>query len=447
MALQIIGIILGFAILISITFKAWSVYLASFLAALVVTLFSGLPVVDTMNKVYFGGIGTIFTSLFSLFIFGSVMAKLYAVSGAASSISGAVCNAVIREDLPENRRRVLGVIVVILASALICYGGINAAIVIITIYPIALSVFQKCGIPKRFIPGVILGGCCTFALTGPGSPQTPNVIPMTILGTPSTSGLIPGLIAMIVELIVMVLVLNRMIRKACGRGEKFQLGRRDQLPDDTQARPGVVISLIPLAVLFVLFNLVRLPVMFAMLAATLCSVVLFCRFLPKGSLRHTVNEGFVSSLMPVGSIGAVFGFASVVQKTDAFSAIVDSLLSMQIHPILFCILAVAFLCMLTGGSATGQQIVLPIIMPVVQGSGLVSLSAMHRIGSFAATTLDSLPHSGTILMTTSHSDCPMREAYPAIFVTTTLATVVGTVVVAVLLYLLLYMALHPLSLP
>ena len=150
MALQIVGIVLGFAILISITFKAWSVYLASFLAALVVTLFSGLPVVDTMNKAYFGGIGTIFTSLFSLFIFGSVMAKLYAVSGAASSISSAICNAVIRDDLPEDRRRVLGVIVVILASALICYGGINAAIVIITIYPIALSVFQKCGIPKRF---------------------------------------------------------------------------------------------------------------------------------------------------------------------------------------------------------------------------------------------------------------------------------------------------------
>ncbi len=434
MVLQIIGIILGFAVLISITFKAWSVYLASFLGAVVVILFSGLPVVETLSNVYFGGIGAIFTSLFSLFIFGSVMAKLYAVSGAASSISTAICKAVIKDDLPEGRRRILGVIVVILASALICYGGINAAIVIITVYPIALSVFEKCGIPKRFVPGVILGGCCTFALTGPGSPQTPNVIPMTILGTASTSGLIPGIIAMIVEMIVMVLVLNRMIRKACERGEKFHLGRRDQLPDDNQPHPGALISVIPLAVLFVLFNLVRLPIVFAMLASSACSVGLFYRYLPKGGLRHTVNEGFVSALMPVGSIGAVYGFASVVQSTDAFAKIVDWLLSMQIHPILFCIFAVAFLCMLTGGSATGQQIVLPIIMPVVQSSGLVSLAAMHRIGSFAATTLDSLPHSGTILMTTSHSDCPMREAYPAIFVTTTLATVTGTAVVALLLY-------------
>ena len=435
MTLQIIGIILGFAILISITFKAWSVYLASFLAAVVVILFAGLPLTETVTSVYFGSIGAIFTSLFPLFIFGSVMANLYAVSGAAVSISTAICNLIMKDDMPENRRRLLGVIVVILASALICYGGINAAIVIITIYPIGLSVFQRCGIPKRFIPGVILGGCCTFALTGPGSPQTPNVIPMTILGTSSTSGLIPGIIAMIVELIVMVLVLNVMISKACSRGEVFQMGPRDRLPREDKEQPNALLALIPLVVLFVLFNVVKLPIVFAMFAAAFCSAVLFRRYIPKGKFRHTVNEGFVTSLMPVGSIGAVFAFASVVQKTDAFSKIVEMLLGMEIHPILFCIIAIAFLCMLTGGSATGQQIVLPIIMPVVQSSGLISLAAMHRVGSFAATTLDSLPHSGTILMTTSHSDIPMRQAYPAIFVTTTLATVTGTIVVAVLLWL------------
>ena len=435
MTLQIIGIILGFAVLIGFTFKAWSVYLASFLGAVVVILFAGLPLTETVTSVYFGSIGAIFTSLFPLFIFGSVMANLYAVSGAAVSISTAVCNLIMKDDMPEDRRRILGVIVVILASALICYGGINAAIVIITIYPIGLSVFQRCGIPKRFIPGVILGGCCTFALTGPGSPQTPNVIPMTILGTSSTSGLVPGIIAMIVELIVMVLVLNVMIRRACSKGEVFRMGPFDHLPREDKEEPNALISLIPLAVLFVLFNVVHLPIVFAMFAAAFCSAVLFFRYIPRGKFRRTINEGFVASLTPVGSIGAVFAFASVVQKTDAFSKIVEMLLGMEIHPILFCIIAIAFLCMLTGGSATGQQIVLPIIMPVIQSSGLISLAAMHRIGSFAATTLDSLPHSGTILMTTSHADTPMREAYPAIFVTTTLATVTGTIVVALLLWL------------
>ena len=434
MTLQFIGIALGFALLIFITFKGWSVYLASFTAAMAVILLSGLPVTDTLAKVYFAGIGGIFTSLFSLFIFGAVMARLYAVSGAAASISEAICKAVIRDDLPQGRRRILGVTVVILASALICFGGINAAIVIITIYPIALSVFKRCGIPKRFVPGVILGGCCTFALTGPGSPQTPNVIPMNILGTPSASGLIPGVIASIAELAVMVLVLNRMIGRACAKGETFAMGPKDHLPDKDSRMPGTLISLIPLALLFILFNIVQVPIVFAMLAAAACSLLLFRKYLPRGTVKATVNEGFISALIPVGSIGAVYGFAAVLQKTDAFAFIVDALLGMQIHPILLCILAVAALCMLTGGSATGQQIVLPIILPVIQGTGAVSIAAMHRIGSFAATTLDSLPHSGTILMTISHADCGMKDSYPAIFVTTTLATTVGTAVTAALLY-------------
>lgn len=435
MALQIIGITLGFAVLIFVTFKAWSVYLATFAASMIVILFSGLPVTETLTNVYFAGIGGIFTSLFPLFIFGSVMARMYASSGAAASISSAVCNALIRQDLPAGRRCMLGVLVVLLASGLICYGGINAAIVIITVYPIALSVFEKCGIPKRFVPGVILGGCCTFALTGPGSPQTPNIIPMTILGTSSASGLIPGIIAMIAEIAVMVPVLSLMIRRACRNGEKFHLGPRDHMPEDESRKPGVLISVIPLAVLFILFNLARVHVVFAMLAAAACSVLLFRGYITEGTLRHNVNEGFISALIPVGSIGAVYGFAAVVRSTDAFGAIVDSLISMQVHPILFCILAVAFLCMLTGGSATGQQVVLPIIMPLIESSGAVSLAAVHRISSFAATTLDSLPHSGTILMTMSHADCRMKESYPAVFVATTLATAVGTVVVALLLWL------------
>ena len=156
---------------------------------------------------------------------------------------------------------------------------------------------------------------------------------MTILGTSSTSGLVPGIIAMIVELIVMVLVLNVMIRRACSKGEVFRMGPFDHLPREDKEEPNALISLIPLAVLFVLFNVVHLPIVFAMFAAAFCSAVLFFRYIPRGKFRRTINEGFVASLTPVGSIGAVFAFASVVQKTDAFSKIVEMLLGMEIHSV------------------------------------------------------------------------------------------------------------------
>ena len=48
--MEILGIIAGFAILILMTSKGWSVYLASFLGACAVILLAGLPLEETLAK-------------------------------------------------------------------------------------------------------------------------------------------------------------------------------------------------------------------------------------------------------------------------------------------------------------------------------------------------------------------------------------------------------------
>ncbi len=367
------------------------------------------------------------------------MAKIYAVSGAATSIATTLCDTFLRNAGSDKKKQLMGIIVVIFASAIICYGGINAAIVIITIYPIALAVFEKCNIPKRFAPGVILGGSCTFALSGPGAPQPTNMIPITILGTSSTAGLIPGLIGMVVEIVVMVVILNKMISKAKAGGESFAYGAKDTFAPADRKQPPFLISLIPLVVLFVLFNVFAVNIVFCTLVSAVLSIALFYRYMDKDKIRSYVNDEFLSALTPVGSIGAVFGFATCVQKVEAFQGIVDGIMNLAVNPYVLCVISVAFLCALTGGSTTGQSIVLPIVTPILESKGLTA-GLIHRIATFSATTLDSLPHSGTILMTVTHADLKMKDAYPAIFVTTTLATIISTVVVTLLLWLFPWMA-------
>lgn len=432
--MEIFGIALGFAILIFVTYQNWSVYLASFLGACAVILLGGLPLEQTLTSAYIGGIGSIVTNLLGMFLFSSVMARLYAVSGAASSISLTLCNTFLREGDAESKRQILGILMVILSSALICYGGINAAIVIITIYPIALAVFEKCDIPKRFAPGVILGGCVTFSLSGPGTPQPTNLIPATVLGTSPSAGLVPGLVGMLVEMVVMTVVLYLMISRAKAKGEHFAYGPKDAAIDTSRKLPPFLTSLLPLILLFCLFNFFSVHILFCTLVSAVLSLILFFPYMDRGKVRGYVNEGFASALTPVGSIGAVFGFASCVQQVPAFQRIVDAILRMDTDPFLMCMIAVAFLCALTGGSTTGQSIVLPIVGPILQAKGM-SPAVIHRIAAFSATTLDSLPYSGTILMTITHADERMRDAYPAIFVSTTLATTLAAVVVTLLLYL------------
>ena len=110
--MEILGIILGFAILILVTYKGWSVYLASFLGACAVILLAGLPLEETLATGYIGGSGGIVTSLLGMFLFSAVMARLYAVSGAAASISLTLCGALLREEDTPARRQLMGVLMV-----------------------------------------------------------------------------------------------------------------------------------------------------------------------------------------------------------------------------------------------------------------------------------------------------------------------------------------------
>ena len=437
--IQLLGILAGFAVLILITYKGWSVYLASFAGAVAVILIARLPLAETLTQSYIGGIGSIVASLLGMFLFSSVMARLYAVSGAAAAISDTLLKTFVqRAGTPAARRR-MSILMVILSSALLCYGGINAAVVIITVYPIALSIFRSGDIPRRFAPGVILSGCVTFALSGPGSPQPTNLIPAGVLGSSAAAGIIPGLAGALVEVAVTLLVLDAMIRRAKERGEGFADAAAPRQEEPHRRRPGFFTALAPLAVLFALFNLAGLDILLCTLVSAALSAALFAPCMSRARLRGCINEGLASALAPVGSIGAVFGFAACVQQVPAFQNLVDGILHWQIHPYLLCAFSVALLCALTGGSTTGQSIALPIIAPLLEAKGMAP-ALIHRIAAFSATTLDSLPYSGTILMTIDHDGQKMKEAYPAIFVSTTLATTLASAAVTLLLYLFPWMA-------
>ena len=176
-----------------------NVILASFAAAFTVTIIAGLPFTDTLVNVFFTRFGAITGALFPMFLFGAVLAKLYTNSGAASAIADSVCSALFKGAKKDKTRYTLGFLSVIIASAILCYGGINAAVALIAIYPIAIGIFQRAGIPKRFIMGAICGGAFTFALSGPGSPQPTNVVAM-VIGTSSYCGLVAGIVGALVEI-------------------------------------------------------------------------------------------------------------------------------------------------------------------------------------------------------------------------------------------------------
>lgn len=428
-----VSIILGFAVLIVLSVLDISVFVGGVAAALIVIFMTGMPVVETITDVYYVGFGGIFTTFFPMFLFGAILAKLYANSGAALSISSTICGKIFRKGESVGKNFSKAFLAVIIASAILCYGGINSGVAIVTIYPIALGIFAAAGIPKKFIMGAICGGAFTFALCGPGSPQLTNVAGMT-LGTSSSCGLIAGIAAIAAEAGVMVFLLSKMAVRAARNGESFFYGSKDVIADEQMKRPGFWVSLFPMLFLLVIFNAFQVNIIIATMLTCVLTILLFGRYLSWKEIFASFQEGALSALLPCGCMGSVVGFAAVVQETEAFQTMIHAVLNMKIQPVLLIILSVACICALTGGSTTGFKIALPIISPGLLEKG-VSPELIHRVGAFASTTMDSLPHSGAVIMAISMADLKMKDAYPAVFATTTIATICGVTVAAVIMSL------------
>ena len=141
---------------------------------------------------------------FFLLLFGSIQSKIYSESGAAFSIADTIMSKLLRPGASNTKKNVIAVAVIVAIGVILCMGGINASVFIVLMYPVALTIFEYCDIPKRFILGVLAAASYTFTLTMPGSPQVTNVAAMTALAlllTRTPGALLLGLFMGVMELI------------------------------------------------------------------------------------------------------------------------------------------------------------------------------------------------------------------------------------------------------
>lgn len=427
----IIGCLLGFLTVIVFCYKDWSVYVATIVGAAVVMLFNWMPFIDTLTGDFIEGMFVPIQSFFFILLFGNIQAKIYSVSGAAYAIADSIMSTLLKPGASNTRKNIIAISVLLVIGIVLCMGGINASVFIVLMYPIALTIFEHCDIPKRFILGV-LGACSyTFTLTMPGSPQVTNVAAMTALGTSAGVAAIPGLVGAAVEIIVTLVLLNILINKARSRGEHFELHPLDPHYDEKSPRPKFWVAILPLIILFILFNVVGIDINICIIISVIVSIVAFWPQLRGYSLRELLSTGASESIHMSMTVAAICGFAGVVTNTEAFTTMLDFMVGLDMSPMLICAIVVAIMCMLTGGSSTGQLISLPLIAPKLMSLGL-NVGAIHRISCFAATTLDSLPYSGAILMLLPLCHMKLREVYPPLFITTVVATTSGTIAVIIM---------------
>lgn len=440
-----ISIFLGLAVVVALMIRRWSPLMVGIVAATVVILMNGLPFGETMTGTYFDGFCTMFKSLFPPIFSGSLLAQIYNRSGAVNAVGDAIANALFKDSASATRKYVSCILAMAIASGILAFCGLNALVTLIAMYPIALRLMERAGIPKRYVMGLLSFGVYAFALTGPGTAQLVNVLSMQVVGEGPAAGLVGGLVGVVVEIVFGTFVLTLMIKKDVAKGLKFAYGPNDIRVADDKQLPNFLISLIPLLSVVIFFNVVKLDIFSSCLAAWLLSIILLGKYMPKKDdslLKELLDVCTVSgtnAFGPCGMVGSLFGFVSVVQTLPEFQAILNYIFSLNMAPFLVLILSINIVGALTGSSSSAIRIGMPMAMQHCIDAGM-SLAFVQRLGAFAASILDTLPHSSAIIINLGIADQDMKEAYPPMAVTTILTTAVGTAAVAI------FMSLFP-SLP
>src|SRR5258707_8607465 len=212
----LIGILLGLALLIWLALRGWSVLLLAPAAALLAASFAGEPLLAHWTQTFMGSAAQFLAQFFPLFLMGALFGKLMEDSGSVSAIARWMT-----ERLGAGR----AMLAVVLAGALVTYGGVSLFVAFFVLAPIAEALFRTAAIPRRLMPAAIALGTSTFTMSAlPGTPAIQNAIPMPFFRTTPFAPPGLGVIASAIMLGFGVWWLTRVEAVARKAGEGFGEG-------------------------------------------------------------------------------------------------------------------------------------------------------------------------------------------------------------------------------
>jgi H+/gluconate symporter-like permease len=438
------GILLGLALLVWLAYRGWSVLLLAPAAALVAAAFAGEPLLAHWTQTFMGSAAQFLAQFFPLFLMGALFGKLMEDSGSVAAIAHWMT-----ARLGSER----AILAVVLAGALVTYGGVSLFVAFFVLAPMAEALFRAAAIPRRLMPAAIALGTSTFTMSAlPGTPAIQNAIPMPFFGTTPFAAPGLGVIAAAIMLGFGLWWLGRASTTAKRRGEGFGadvLPTADAAADDALVRerattaqgfdpaeihrsqaavaqPPILLAALPLIVVIavnLLMSFVVLPrmdttflaeprwgatslsavggvwsVAVALAAAIVVLLLTLGRRLPM--LRQSMDAGANAAVLPALSVASLVGFGAVVAALPAFAMVRDWVLGIQGGPLVSLAIATNILSALTGSASGGLTIALdalgPTYMRLAAEHG-IDPALMHRVAVIGAGTLDSLPHNGAVV--------------------------------------------------
>lgn len=451
--INIIGLMLSLFLIIFLAYKGYSTIIAAPLVALLTVLLIGgnsnTHLMFNYTEVYMSGFASFVKNYFPIFLTGAVFAKLMEEAMYAKSIANFITN-----KLGSDKT----ILSVVIAGALLTYGGVSLFTVAFVLYPIANILFKESNIPKRLIPGTIALGSFTFTMTAlPGTPEIQNVIPMRYFGTDTFSGPFIGIVSSLLMLILGMSWLTYRVKKAQFNSEGYGEHQINDINTKNQPLPNILLAISPILIIFI-SNLFFSKVFYKLIDGSYLSnynltldnvsgtwsviisiviSILFILALNFGrifNLSKILNNGVLNSFLPLLSSSAIVGYGSVIKTLPVFDIIQSIILSISSNPIISEALSVNIICGITASASGGLTITLDALAPTfisISQALNISPEVMHRIATLASGGLDTLPHNGAVITTLAICGLTHKDSYKDIFVTSVIIPIFVTTLVVI----------------
>jgi H+/gluconate symporter-like permease len=445
MGLEVIAIVVSLGLLMAFAYRGLPVIVFAPVFALLAVALSGLPLLPSFTESFMGHAAAYVRSFFPLFLLGAIFGKLMETSGAAGSIAVAIAGAV-------GARRAIAAVV--LACAVLTYGGVSLFVVAFAVYPLAAVMFREAGIPRRLIPGAIALGAFTFTMDAlPGSPQIQNLIPTRYLGTDAYAAPFVGLTGGVAILIGGLAWLESRRARAAATGEGYG-GPNDDEATGRHQPPHVALSILPL-ILVVAANfafsrtswsvagwyseaalkrefpsldvksVVSTWSLIVALTLGILAVLVIHRRRVAPSLPGSLSAATAGALLAIFNTASEVGFGNVIKAMPGFQTIQRAVFGSSSYPLVSVALAVNVLAGITGSASGGLSIALDVMgqqfLTLAREHG-ISPEILHRIASMASGGMDTLPHNGAVITLLAITGLTHRDSYLDIFAITILKT-------------------------
>lgn len=415
MEINTIGLLLTFILLIFLIFKGWNIWIISIISTLFLALTNSLNIEEVIFETYSSFFKNFVGNWFLLFILSSIFGKIMEKSGASVIIAKSLASKI------EEKRAIL---IILIITFILSYGGINIFVIVFSVYPICLFLFSKLNIPKEVCPGLILAIPASITMVVfPGTPSIQNTIPTKYFGTTIYSAPLIGILTSIFIFLCDYYFYSYVIKKLKKTDKKFILDEGEKLEniERKNTKLEIILAYIPLLTLLVInYCLINIFAMkssnFALCIGISISIILSIVIFRKNlNIKKDLEIGIKNGIEALFTTASIISFGGVVSKTTAFKNIIDWTIKIKASPLTSMFIVINIICMVTASSVGGLTIYLENFSLELLKTG-IPVEILHRMSAIASSGLDAMPFASGIIVVNTIAKTKLKDTYKYIFV-------------------------------